>query len=282
MKIEEYREIIKTIKQYQGLPKDCSKMLITKYNRFHPFTLKSILNQEIQWRTKINHRQVYKNENNNFYQRYFQAFQKGEPPGILLRMACKLKTCPALLANKVLKEYYLSSENVTKNDLQKMMKDTTLISHASLAYEVYLCVLYDNQYGAIANSVSDCTGQEYEIKLEHYLIEHKIPFLNEELLRTKGYDKTPDCKLEIPIAINDFVINWIESKAQFGTPETHKSYVKGQFLSYWNRFGPGLVIYWFGYVDNIVQSKESRFIVMDHFPEKITYMDPYSIISSVK
>lgn len=83
--------------------------------------------------------------------------------------------------------------------------------------------------------------------------------------------------MEVPIAVNGFVINWIESKAQFGSPDTHKRYIKEQFLSYWNRFGPGLVIYWFGYVDNVIQSSESRFIVMDHFPENITYMDPYSI-----
>lgn len=120
-------------------------------------------------------------------------------------------------------------------------------------------------------------GQEYEIKLQNYCTERNISFHDETQLRTRGYDKTPDVKLEIPIAVNGIVINWIESKAQFGGPKVHRRYNKEQYLSYWNRYGPGLVIYWFGFLDNLNQSSENRFIIMDHFPTNITYMNPISI-----
>lgn len=96
-------------------------------------------------------------------------------------------------------------------------------------------------------------------------------------MRSRGYDKTPDFKLEVPIAVNGFVINWIESKARFGNTEIHQKYIKEQFLSYWNRFGPGLVIYWFGFLDTLNEPSEKRFIIMDHFPEDVTYMDPTCI-----
>ena len=124
-------------------------------------------------------------------------------------------------------------------------------------------------------------GQEYEVKLQCYLKERNIPFRNEDQLRTRGYDKTPDVKLEIPIAVNGYVINWIESKARFGNKDIHKRYIKEQFLSYWNRFGPGLVIYWFGFLDTLSQSSETRFIIMDHFPQEITYMNPSSLHTSL-
>lgn len=110
--------------------------------------------------------------------------------------------------------------------------------------------------------------------MQEHLTKCEIPFYDENHLRSRGYDKTPDFKLEIPVAVNGFIINWIESKAQFGSFEVHRKYKKEQFLSYWNRFGPGLVIYWFGFLDNIIEPDETRYMVMDHYPENITYMNP--------
>jgi hypothetical protein len=78
-------------------------------------------------------------------------------------------------------------------------------------------------------------GQEYELRLQRMLKDLNIVFRDEEHLRQHGYDKTPDIKLEIPIAVDGFVVNWIESKALFGDEESHNIYFKDQFLSYWNR-----------------------------------------------
>lgn len=50
-----------------------------------------------------------------------------------------------------------------------------------------------------------------------------------------GYDKTPDIKLDVPVAVNGFIICWIESKAIFGHPKLHEQYMKDQYISYWNR-----------------------------------------------
>lgn len=113
------------------------------------------------------------------------------------------------------------------------------------------------------------------------MIKRNLSFRNENQLRSRGYDKTPDVKLEVPIAVNGFVINWIESKARFGSTEIHQKNLKEQFLSYWNRFGPGLVIYWYGFLDTLHQHSGKKFIIMDHFPQEITYMDPDIVKSSL-
>lgn len=41
------------------------------------------------------------------------------------------------------------------------------------------------------------------------------------------------------------------------------------------RWGPGLVIYWLGFTEDIVNSPEKRFVIMNEFPtpERITHMD---------
>jgi hypothetical protein len=54
----------------------------------------------------------------------------------------------------------------------------------------------------------------------------------------------------------------------FGDPRSHQAYAKTQFHSYTNRFGPGLVIYWFGAVDVIADDPLSKdVLVLTDFPD---------------
>lgn len=116
-------------------------------------------------------------------------------------------------------------------------------------------------------------GQQYEIQLYRQITDLGLTYKDEEDLRKCGYDKTPDVKLEIPIAVDGFVIHWIESKALFADEDTHKDYIRNQYSCYWNRFGPGLVIYWFGFVDVLSNKNEKRFIVMQNLPKNIVKID---------
>lgn len=104
------------------------------------------------------------------------------------------------------------------------------------------------------------------------MVKNNIAFVDEEYLRIRGYDKTPDVKLEVPIAVDGVVINWIESKARFGSQEIHNEYMKQQYCAYWNRFGPGLIIYWFDFVETLNQNNEKRFIIMNDLPQNIVHI----------
>ena len=101
-----------------------------------------------------------------------------------------------------------------------------------------------------------------------------------------GYDKTPDVKLDIPFATKDgAIINWIESKAVFADDENHNEYLEKQLRSYWNRFGPGLVIYWFGFISELyAASLEEGILIKDTFLNEDEIMnsahDIYDIPSS--
>lgn len=101
---------------------------------------------------------------------------------------------------------------------------------------------------------------------------------------SSGYDKTPDVVLDVPFATKDgTIINWIESKALFGSDDQHEYYLKKQYRSYRNRFSTGMVVYWFGFVSdlNILSTKEGIFI-QDSFPvdEEIILMNPSNDIFS--
>lgn len=117
--------------------------------------------------------------------------------------------------------------------------------------------------------------------LEDKLRQANIPFFAEEDMRTLGYPKTPDVCLLEPIAIDGTVIKWIESKAWFGDSISHKSYLRDQYWPYYNRylivfqsvchyyhcrFGPGLVIYWFGHVEEIDSNRSKGIFVLHDLP----------------
>jgi hypothetical protein len=47
------------------------------------------------------------------------------------------------------------------------------------------------------------------------------------------------------------MVHWIDSKASFGDDRTHAQQMEGQYATYVNRYGPGCVIYWFGFISDL-------------------------------
>ena len=156
------------------------------------------------------------------------------------------------------------------------MRDTTLLGDGRLAYEVWLATIEDHSYGPLAEAIKGSVGEEHEQKIKDILKVKEIPFCDEHVLRGQGYDKTPDIKLEIPLALEEggHIINWIESKALFGDPEAHAGYLRDQLWSYINRFGSGLVIYWFGYVAQLDLHRNAGIILRESFPSNIVRFKP--------
>ena len=87
--------------------------------------------------------------------------------------------------------------------------------------------------------------------IERWLDSHNIEYRNENELRDSGVTKTPDCVLDEPLNIDGTEVSWIESKALFGDEAEHKHYSNKQFKHYEKDFGPGMVVYWYGYLDSI-------------------------------
>ncbi|XP_047509986.1 CDAN1-interacting nuclease 1 isoform X3 [Pieris napi] len=202
-----------------------------------------------------------------YYDLYENLIKKEDKSEVIIQLADSQGISPALFVRSLLQNVYTDSTMV-----KKCLKDSTIIENKDLAFQVFLGIMHDNQYGPYADIIKQSIGLEYELRLEQELKTMNITFSDESILRLRGYDKTPDFKLDVPIAVDGFVVNWIESKALFGDEENHLGYLKEQLICYWNRFGPGLVIYWFGYLETLENTPEvnSMFILRTKFPSKDT------------
>ncbi|XP_039279513.1 CDAN1-interacting nuclease 1 [Nilaparvata lugens] len=292
MDLTVYNDIKSFINQYRGLSRFCLRELINLYPSIPRNTLGSICSLQYQIINSHNHYKL-KNNAKRLYRRFTGAVAEGETPGIIIRLAQEVNVCPALVARSILAQYYIDN-NLEDNGefasekvfVTTMMKDTSSINDRDLALEVFLSVMYDDQYGPVADSIKHCIGADYEEVLKAKLRALGVSFKDESVLRARGYDKTPDVKLDFPLAIANAtasgapaIVNWIESKALFADAPLHAQYATNQYVSYWNRFGPGLVIYWFGCTEDIIKSPENRFIVRNDVPENLVFMNP-SIIKA--
>ncbi|XP_031564877.1 protein C15orf41 homolog [Actinia tenebrosa] len=276
MKLEVYNQILSLMHKYGS--RDCLKSIALQFPGVTYNTLISIYSQDYQKKTRKNHHKHHKPAvMEEYYQRYLEGVSENLNDPVMLRLAEEVDLSHSLFARIVLERYLAHSsyngENPPKGVVSQIIKDPSILTDKVLAYEIQQCILNDPNYGPLVDNIKRSVGYEYELILKEKLHNRNISFIGEEEMRAKGYDKTPDFKLEIPIAVDGYVVNWIESKASFGDEYSHQNYLRDQFWSYWNRFGPGLVIYWFGFIDELDCNRDRGIIIKDSFPTDIVLLD---------
>eukprot|EP00903_Cladosiphon_okamuranus_P013352 g12444.t1 len=170
----------------------------------------------------------------------------------------------------------------TSKKLGHLMRTPSLISNERLRREVEDCISEDRDNSPHMDRVRRGLGSEYEFILQQKLRARGVAFESESDLREKGAYKTPDMLLQVPIAVKGptnewMMVSWIDSKAMFGDELTYVQEHQAQLLSYVNRYGPGLVIYWFGFVETLVSPKfdgyKKDIMVTADFPSPIMLPD---------
>ncbi|XP_066488456.1 CDAN1-interacting nuclease 1 isoform X1 [Tiliqua scincoides] len=235
-------------------------------------TLLSIFSQEYQKQIKRTHARHHTPEATEvYYQRYLDGVIKNASSPVLLELANEVDFAPSLMARIVLERFLQEQDGSipSKTLINSMLRDPSQIPDGVLASQVYQCTVNDYCYGPLVDCIKHAIGHEHEVLLQEMLLAKKIPFLAEDQLRAKGYDKTPDFILEVPVAVEGHTIHWIESKASFGDECSHQAYLQDQFWSYWNRFGPGLVIYWYGFIEELDCHRNRGILLKDCFPANI-------------
>ncbi|XP_046712348.1 CDAN1-interacting nuclease 1 isoform X3 [Silurus meridionalis] len=234
-------------------------------------TLLSIFSQEYQKRMKRTLVKHHADVIEDYYQRYRSEASKHPSDPVLLELANEVDLSPSLLARLLLERFLEehSGSASSKQVLNSMLREPSLIPDVQLAIHVEQCTINDCCYGPLVDCIKHSIGQEHEEILREKLREKNLSFLDENQLRAKGYDKTPDIILEVPIAVEGHIVHWIESKASFGDEQSHRTYLNEQFWSYWNRFGPGLVIYWYGFITELDCQRDRGILLKDCFPSDI-------------
>ncbi|XP_078262523.1 CDAN1-interacting nuclease 1 isoform X5 [Rhinoraja longicauda] len=267
----DYAEIAKYLERLRP-NRQSLKMLKEQFPSQSQSTLLSIFSLEYQKRMKRTHVKHHTAEAcETYYQRYLSGVMNNAAAPVLFELANEMDLAPSLISRIVLERFLQEHDQTTpsKPVINGMLRDPSQIPDRVLANQVYQCTVNDCCYGPLVDCIKHAIGQEYEILLCEKLQRKKLSFLDEDQLRTKGYDKTPDIILEVPVAVEGHVIHWIESKASFGDEYSHQSYLQDQFWSYWNRFGPGLVIYWCGFIKELDCHRERGILLKDCFPEDI-------------
>lgn len=224
--------------------------------------------------------------------RRLNAGEKHSRENLILKISNDLNISPVLMVRLILDGFIrqgtleLAESAIAqckdKVTISNLIKETHLLKNGRLAYEIWECCCMDDDYGPTIDVVRNLIGIEHEMKLEKLLTDRNISFVKENVLRERGYDKTPDFMLEVPICLKDgTVICWIDSKATFGDEQSHKDNYENQFKFYLNRFGSGLVIYWFGYL-NTIESLPFNFnsgtlkkviSIDDKFPNDVVFLN---------
>ncbi|KAF5842604.1 hypothetical protein DUNSADRAFT_6454 [Dunaliella salina] len=169
------------------------------------------------------------------------------------------------------------SSQATAGDGSAPLKPTVSAHFlARLQLDVTRSSLADCCYSPYADIAKQATGIEFELLLAEKLKAAGLDFFwTEDDLRNQGYYKTPDVRLQVPIAVRDKrahprgdgwrIVTWIDSKATFGDDRTHSKQYEEQYSTYVNRYGPGLIIYWFDFIEDL--DSDAEVMIMNRFPD---------------
>jgi hypothetical protein len=175
-------------------------------------------------------------------------------------------------ARKLLRKWKRGAHLILKEDRMPRKKfwgylsDPSTIRDKRLRRELEQVSKKDLVYSPSAMEKGFERGKLGEEKLFKWLEKRKIPFRTENQIKGE-FPKTPDFLLGKPIKFNGSKRYWIESKASFGTPEEVRRNVRNQLKFYKELFGDGIVVYWFGFIEDMdlkvpegVHLADSRFL----------------------
>ncbi len=165
---------------------------------------------------------------------------------------------PPVLTASLMMQYM----GVSKKRFKTHMQDPSTVSDPRIKKELKHAIAKELVYSPDATRLQWERGKEVELKVKNWLSSMKIRFKTEKDLRST-HEKTPDFLLEAPVKTKDRWVKWIECKASFGDmTEVRRDYQK-QLIHYSRMFGEGIVLYWYGFLDESVKELNDKILIFD-------------------
>ena len=171
----------------------------------------------------------------------------------ILELASQNRFPPVLIVSIMLKEMGLKSKSIIKNP--------ALLNNRRLEQDVIQAIDHDMDFSPRGHEVQSRLGDLGEELIHDWLTDNDLDFLTESDLNKEPNAKTPDFLLNESFDVNGSKVKWIESKAVFADETEHNRYQKKQLGFYEDLFGPGMVVYWYGYLDTITPN---NYLIADH------------------
>jgi hypothetical protein len=198
-------------------------------------TVSNIFHQKIVRNVRKNHGRMVRKA-----PALVRSWKKG---ATIMDIADKHDFPPVLTASIILKEMGLRSKSIIKNP--------DLLQNKRMKNELNQAIDTDFCFSPKAHVMQSNHGKLGEELIHIWLEGDDLDFLTESDLNKEPNTKTPDFLLHEPMRINGNKVRWIESKAVFADETEHNRYQKKQFQFYEDLYGPGMVVYWYGFLDTI-------------------------------
>jgi hypothetical protein len=242
MKFKDYRELYDKLRT----PKDIDRLARKGLRRE---LLLVIYNQKV---VRSSTRRFY--EVKNISRKLLRKWKRGKS---FMEIAREINFPPVLIAHLILKE-----NGVPRRKFWNYLSNPGEVKDKRLRDELRHVSKKDIVYSPSAMEKGFKRGKLGERRILKWLEKHNIPFRTEDQIKGE-FPKTPDFLLGKPIKFNGSKRYWIESKASFGTAEEVRRNVRNQLKFYKELFGDGIVIYWFGFIEDIDLKVPDGVILVD-------------------
>ncbi len=230
MDYDEYRELYSSLKT----AKDVERLS----GEYDDRLLDTLFTQKTSREVKKNFYRVKQNS-----KRMLNEWSKGKS---IVSLADKYRFPPILVAMFIFLE-----DGASKKEFWSYINDPNLLESEETANEVREAVKNDIVYSPEANNRQKERGIWGENLLHEWLDGQGVGYRTENDLRGTESTKTPDCLLDSPVMYKGHKICWVESKASFGDNIEFRFNSRKQLVPYTQLFGPGLVVYWVGCLDDL-------------------------------